>query len=245
MVKPRKPRKSTAASTPPSADGRRKRNLPADERRRVLLNAAAQLFSERGLTITVQALADRVHVTQPLIHRYFPTKADLIAAIRDLIQNAHWDPHLREILTDRTRTMEDRLLDFYGRYLPHIYRDTWYRGFWYAALADPTFAQTYLARVTHVLFTSIIDEVRFRFGYPSVKAVPVFEREIELVWGMHSTMVFVGIRRYVYHTPVSDDLDTTVLDQVNAYLMVAPKVLSQLMPAAVERKLQPRVRRAG
>jgi hypothetical protein len=96
-----------------------------------------------------------------------------------------------------------------------------------------------------VLFTSIIDEVRFRFGYPSVKAVPVFEREIELVWGMHSTMVFVGIRRYVYHTPVSDDLDTTVLDQVNAYLMVAPKVLSQLMPAAVERKLQPRVRRAG
>lgn len=245
MAKPRKPRKSPAKNTPPSTDGRRKRNLPADERRRILLDAAAQLFSERGLTITVQALADRVHVTQPLIHRYFPTKSDLIAAIRDRIQNAHWDPLLREILTDRSRTMEDRLVDFYGRYLPHIYRDAWYRGFWHAALADPSFAQMYLARVTRELLTSIIDEVRFRCGFPSIKTVPVFEREIELVWGMHSTMVFVGIRRYVYHTPVSDDLDTTVLDQVNAYLMVAPTVLRQLMPVSVERKLQPRIRRAG
>lgn len=243
MAKREKSPKRGGKNNANPTNGRAKRNLPADERRRLLLDAAMDLYSQKGLGITVQALADSVHVTQPLIHRYFPTKADLIGAIRDRIQNAHWDPTLRERLSDRTRPMEERLFDFYDRYLPHIYRDTWYRGFWYSALADPTFAQSYLAKVTRELLTSIVDEARFRFGYPSIKEVPVFEREIELVWGMHSTMVFVGIRRNVYHTPVSEDLDATVKDQVNAFLMVAPRVLQELMPAVVERKV--RVRRAG
>ena len=53
---------------------------------------------------------------------------------------------------------------------------------------------------------------------------------------MHSTMIFAGIRRYVYHTPVSHDDNTTVLDQMHAYLLVAPRVLEELMPAAAERK---------
>jgi len=228
-----------------SSSGQRKRNLPADERRRVLLDAAMELFSDRGLGITMQALADWVHVTQPLVHRYFPVKADLIAAIYDRIQNAHWDPIWKEILTDRTRPIDERISDFYGRYLPHIYGDIWYRGFWYAALAEPTFAQTYLAHVTRELLTSIINEVRIHFHYPPVATVPVFEREIELVWGMHSTMVFVGVRRYVYHAPVSDDVDTTVLDQLHAYLLVAPKVLRELMPVPADRKVQARIRTAG
>ena len=204
-----------------------------------------ELFSDRGLGITMQALADRVHVTQPLVHRYFPTRADLIAAICDRIQNAHWDPVWREILTDRSRPIAERIPYFYSLYLPHIYRDTWYRGFWYAALSDPTFAQTYLDHVTRELLTSMIDEVRAHFCYPSVDVVRPFAREFELVWGMHSTMVFAGIRRYVYHTPVSDDVDATVLDQVRAYLLVAPTVLGELMPASAERKVQARMRSAG
>ena len=245
MTKRKKSPEGGGENNSGSTSVRVKRNLPADERRRLLLDAAMEIFSQKGLGITVQALADSAHVTQPLIHRYFPTKADLIAAIRDRIQNAHWDPTLRDCLSDRTRPMEERLFDFYGRYLPHIYREPWYRGFWYAALADPTFAQAYLGKVTRELHTTIGDEARFRFGYPSISEVPVFEREIELVWGMHSTMVFVGIRRYVYHTPVSEDLDTTVRDQVHAYLMAAPRVLKELMPAATEGKAPVRLRRAG
>jgi AcrR family transcriptional regulator len=230
MARQRTAGRDEAATGPVSTSVRQKRNLPADERRRVLLDAATQLFSERGFGITMQALADRVHVTQPLVHRYFPTKADLIAAIRDRIHNAHWDPAWREVLADRSRPLGARLTDFYARYLPHIYRDTWYRSFWFAALADPTFGEVYLGRVTRDLLTTIIDEVRNQFGYHSVKCIPPFEREIELVWGMHSTMVFVGIRRYVYRIQVSDDIDTTVRDQIGAYLLVAPSVLQELMP---------------
>jgi hypothetical protein len=61
--------------------------------------------------------------------------------------------------------------------------------------------------------------------------VPATPREIELVWGMHSTHVFLGIRRYVYHTLVTPDLPTTVFDQMRAYLHVVPEVMAELMPA--------------
>ena len=197
-----------------------------------MLDAALDLFSEKGMGITIQALADRVGVTQPLVHRYFRTRADLIAGIREKIQFAHWDPGWREGLVDRSRPLQERILDFYGRYLPHIYSARWYRGFWYAALTDPSFAQEFLARVHDELLLSIVGEARVSFGFPDIERLPATPREIELVWGMHSTNVFIGIRRYVYQTEVSPDLPTTVRDQTRAYLHIVPEVMEELMPAA-------------
>jgi AcrR family transcriptional regulator len=234
-------RRRRATTNPPTRAARpktrRKRNLPAEERRRELLDAAYDLFSEKGMSITIQALADRVNVTQPLVHRYFPTRADLIAAIREKIQFAHWDPAWREVLTDRSRPLSDRILEFYDRYLPHIYSARWYRGFWYAALTDPTFAQEFLARVHEELLLSIIGEARHTFGYPDLASRPATPREIELVWGLHSTNVFIGIRRYVYLTEVSPDLRTTVFDQMRAYLHVVPEVMEELMPSMRSRPI--------
>jgi AcrR family transcriptional regulator len=217
------------AAAPPR---RAKRNLPAVERRRALLDAATEIFAECGLGITVQALADRVHVTQPLIHRYFPAKADLIAAIRDRIQNAHWDPAWRATITDRSRPLGERLSAFYGLYLPHIHNDVWYRGFMFASLADPGFAETYVTHVTDELLSPVVGEVRHEAGCPGFAEVPLLPREIELAWGMHSTMVFQGVRRYVYHSPIYSELNDTVRDQIAAYLLAAPRLLRELMPAA-------------
>jgi AcrR family transcriptional regulator len=235
MLKRRRREKNDPAKRAARPKTRRKRNLPAGERRRELLDAALDLFSEKGMSITIQALADRVNVTQPLVHRYFATRADLIAGIREKIQFAHWDPAWREVLTDRSRPLQERIADFYGRYLPHIYSARWYRGFWYAALTDPTFAQEFLARVHEELLLSIIGEARHKFGYPDLMCRPATPREIELVWGMHSTNIFIGIRRYVYQTSVSPDLQTTVLDQMRAYLHVVPEVMEELMPSTQSR----------
>jgi AcrR family transcriptional regulator len=96
------------AATPQS-----RRNLPAEKRKRELLDAAVELFAMRGTGITVQGLADRVNVTQPLVHRYFPTKADLIRSISRELREAHWDKTWREGLRDRSRPLEERIPDFY------------------------------------------------------------------------------------------------------------------------------------
>ena len=113
-----------------------RRNLPAEERRRALLDAAVDLFAGKGTGITVQELADRVMVTQPLVHRYFSTKADLIAAIHDALQSGHWDGSWQAVLADRHVPLDVRIQRFYLLYLPTVHRVEWLRGFLFAALED-------------------------------------------------------------------------------------------------------------
>jgi len=209
-----------------------RRNLPAHERKQVLLDAALNIFAQKGMGITVQELADRVMVTQPLVHRYFPAKTDLIAAIMDVLHNAHWDPQWKQMLTDRSQPLEERIVTFYRSYLPQIHNERWYRGFLFASLENPEFARSFIARMDEELFSVLIAETRNNFGFPSTRENPASEREIELVWGMHSTSVYVGVRRHVYHLEVSADIDTTIHDQVRAYLMIAPVVMRELMPSA-------------
>jgi AcrR family transcriptional regulator len=53
----------------------------AERNRRRLLDAATQLFRERGLEVGVGEIAERAQVGRGTLFRNFPTKEDLIAAI--------------------------------------------------------------------------------------------------------------------------------------------------------------------
>lgn len=219
---------------------RKRRNLPYDMRAQEILDAALQLFAERGYDFTLQELADRIGVTQPLLHRYFATKADLIAACRQELMRGHWKPEWRDMLSDRSRPLAARMTDFYADYLPRIYRRFWYRGFVFAAMADPSFAQAYLNQVTAEILDTIVEEARHDFGYPTTAEVPIHGRENELVWGMHATFAFLGKRHFIYDIPMPADLPATVRDQVDGYLVMVPNVMAELMP-----KRRPVARRAS
>src|SRR6059058_1418190 len=53
----------------------------AERNRRRLLNAAAEVFGERGLDVGVAEIAQRAGVGRGTLFRNFPAKEDLIAAI--------------------------------------------------------------------------------------------------------------------------------------------------------------------
>jgi len=58
--------------------------LSKAERRKAIVDAAAQLFSERGFRgVTTKDLARAVGVTEPVLYEHFQTKRDLYAAIID------------------------------------------------------------------------------------------------------------------------------------------------------------------
>ncbi|MDH6264655.1 AcrR family transcriptional regulator [Rhizobium sp. SG_E_25_P2] len=210
----------------PTATGPR-RNLPAHERRQELLEAAIDIYSQKGMAITVQELADRVHVTQPLVHRYFPTKLDLLSAISDVVQNGHWDARWREILIDQTAPLIERLDAFYSYYLPIIYKPRWFRAFMFLSLSDPTFAQAYLKKFKDTLFSEIVEGARLQYGFPSTQDRAATEREYELVWSMHSSLIYAGIRFCIYEMPPVADMQIVMKDQVKAYLALAKDVIPQ------------------
>jgi AcrR family transcriptional regulator len=65
----------------PMEDGTRRLRADAERNRRRLLEAASEMFSERGLDVGVAEIAQRAGVGRGTLFRHFPAKEDLIAAI--------------------------------------------------------------------------------------------------------------------------------------------------------------------
>ena len=62
----------------------RPRRLPADERRRTIVQAALRVFSSSSYAgSTTAEIAREAGVSEPLLYRHFPSKRDLWAACLD------------------------------------------------------------------------------------------------------------------------------------------------------------------
>jgi AcrR family transcriptional regulator len=77
-----KEERSMSAEAEQAGGVRLTRKLQAQARRAQILEAAVRLFAQYGYDGTsTRQIAQAVHITEGLIFHYFPTKADLLAAI--------------------------------------------------------------------------------------------------------------------------------------------------------------------
>lgn len=70
-----------SSTTHPHGAPRRALRADAERNRRLILDAAAALFAERGLDVGVAEIAERAGVGSGTLFRRFPTKGDLIVAV--------------------------------------------------------------------------------------------------------------------------------------------------------------------
>lgn len=96
---------------------RRRTRLPAPERRRLILEAAAELFAQRGFDAgSIDAIGERVGISGPAIYRHFPRKQDIVIALLDdaigraleearAAEHEAADPHAR--LVEASRRLAD------------------------------------------------------------------------------------------------------------------------------------------
>lgn len=81
--------------------------LRAEERRRQLLETAAEVFAQRGFHgTTTRALADAAGITEPILYQHFDNKLDLFTTLirevgREVI--AGWQARLEEAPTPEAR----------------------------------------------------------------------------------------------------------------------------------------------
>src|SRR5580692_2098682 len=94
----------SAVATIDGASQPRRQRADAERNRRALIDAAVEVFGERGLDATVAEVAARAGVGQGTAFRHFPTKEHLIAAtVRDMLdritatatQLLEEDPHVQ------------------------------------------------------------------------------------------------------------------------------------------------------
>ena len=213
-----------AASDPVGGRAARRRRLPAAERERQIVEAAARFFAEHGFGGQTRELARGIGITHSAIFRYFPSKEALIDRVYEHVYVSRWNPDWTGLIRDRSQPIEARLLRFYREYAERIFDYVWVRIFVFSGLKGYDLAPRYLAIVRDRLIHPICAELRAELDLPSPEARPLSEREAEAVWALHGKVFYLAIRKFVYGWPIPADLDQTLADDVRIFLAGFPGV---------------------
>lgn len=169
--------------------------LPPAERRAQILAKASDFFAEYGLTGQTRALAAACGVAQRLLYRYFPSKSALLDEVyRETIVSpfkAVWLVQLR----DRSRPIEQRLLDFYENYYATVLTRKWMRLFLYASLAEASMAPDYISAIVFDLLETIVRETAHE-QQVELPTDPGLMREVG--WMLHGAVSHLAIRQHLY-----------------------------------------------
>ncbi len=199
-------------------------------RREQILKAAIAYFAEVGFSGQTRELSRRIGVSQALIYRYFPSKADLIDEVFESVFIKKWNPDWIMGLRDRKVPLRDRLVHFYMQYSTVTYNSEWLRIYMFAGLAGMGWNRNYLDFVRRKLLTVICGEVRhsvvgMRSGLPSRAISP---REIEMVWNLHGSMFHWAVRCNIFNNESTVPFKVRAEDAVDLFLAGSAEVYSRM-----------------
>jgi AcrR family transcriptional regulator len=201
---------------PPRRVRRKQKRLSPEDRRKEFVAKATEFFAEEGFGGGTRDLARRLGVTQPLLYRYFPSKGDLIKEVYRTVYLEPLDTGWEALLTDRSRPLRDRLMEFYRGYTNVLFTRRWIRIYLYSGLKGLDINRWYVGVVRDKILTRIIRECRHDLGLPA-QSKPTAP-EIELAWVFHSGIFYYGVRKYIYESPVLGDQEQMIRDALDAFL---------------------------
>jgi AcrR family transcriptional regulator len=206
--------------------------MPPEQRERAIVRAAIALFAEQGFGAHTRELAKRLGITQPLLYRYFPSKEALIERVYEEVFLRRWDPGWEDLLDDATRPLQQLLTDFYRDYARAILNYEWIRLFLFAGLRGVDYNARYQKALRERIFSRVIRLLRAANRLPPVDKFPIAEGEYELVWSLHASIFYLGVRKWVYGLPIPTDIDADIGARVTAFLHGAPAAMRGLAAKA-------------
>ncbi|MDR3439315.1 TetR/AcrR family transcriptional regulator [Telmatospirillum sp.] len=213
-----------------SGNGHRKR-LPRAERERLIVEEAVRFFAEVGFEGQTRALAERLGVTQPLLYRYFADKEALIERVFDEVFLRRWRPEWETLLSDRSRPLSDRLIDFYQNYCRTIFTPEWIRIFMFAGLKGEIVNKRYFDIVFNNVLKPFCTELRHDMGLPTIDEKPISEAEVDLAWALHGSISYIALRKWIYKLSVPDNVDPLIAVSVSAFMQGSGDALKQIVAA--------------
>jgi AcrR family transcriptional regulator len=151
-----------------------------------------------------------------LLYRYFPSKGDLIKEVYRTVYLEPLETGWDRLLTDRSRPLRDRLLEFYRGYTNVLFTRKWIRIYLYSGLKGLDINRRYVRMVRDKILTRIIRECRHEMGL-AVQSKPTAP-ELELAWVFHSGIFYHGVRKYIYESPVLENREQMISDALDAFL---------------------------
>jgi AcrR family transcriptional regulator len=199
------------------------RRLTPQAREEQIVMKAIQHFATHGFSGSTRELARQLGVTQPLLYRYFPNKEALIDRVYDEVYQ--WDSRWEELIKDRSVELKPRLVSFYTSYASVILRREWIRIFIFAGLTREGINDKYLAKLRERVFLPVIDEIRHSHGLPPSNDAANRETDLELIWSLHASIFYIGVRKWIYDLPITDDIDGLIERLIDSFLYGSPHAL--------------------
>lgn len=202
------------------------RRLSPEVREKQIVQKAIEHFATCGFSGSTRELARQLDITQPLLYRYFPSKEALIDRVYDEVYQ--WDASWETVIKDRSQPLQERLVRFYTSYANVILRREWIRIFVFAGLTREGINDRYLAKLRERVFIPVIAEIRHAHGLAPSSGETINEKELELIWSLHASIFYIGVRKWIYDLPVTEDIDALIEQMVDAFLNGGPHVLAQV-----------------
>ncbi len=222
------PKDDLNVSKPPAKTAKRQR-LSRSAREQQIIEEAVRYFAEVGFGGQTRDLARRLGISQSLLFRYFPTKDAIIARVYQEVYVQRWNPDWEDILQDRDRPLGDRLVQFYQEYTAAIFEYEWVRIFVFSGITGVTLYQDYIKLIRDRVLKRVCVELRDHCDLPGPAAKAITQREIDLAWGLHGSIFYIAIRKFIYGYETRDNFDQYIQDSINTWINGIPDTLSEIL----------------
>ena len=204
----------------------KRQRLPPEDRAQQILTGAISYFAERGFDGQTRELTSRLGISKGLLYRYFPGKDALIERVYEEVFIGRWDPHWDLLIADRSIDLLPRLKAFYVQYaVKMLHNYEWVRIYLLSGIAGASINRRFSNFVAQHVFGPVLNELRFEFKHPDIKKKPPSESEMELMWGLHGAIFYIGVRKWIYHVEVPVDAESAVALLVDGLYENASKLL--------------------
>jgi AcrR family transcriptional regulator len=206
--------------------------LSREARERLIVDGAIRFFAEVGFGGQTRELARQLGMSQSLLFKYFPTKSDLIDRVYEEVYLSRWNPYWEVLLENKQIPLRQRLLKFYSEYARRIMDYYWIRIFLYAGLLGSEINKNYLDLLRARIIYKICQAVRNEAGVPKLSDDELSERDLQLVWALQGSILYLAIQRHVYRNLSDDGIDAIIEDRVDAFLKGALSVVERAAEAS-------------
>jgi AcrR family transcriptional regulator len=201
--------------------------LTREARERLIVDGAIRLFAEVGFGGQTRELARQLGMSQSLLFKYFPTKDDLIDRVYEEVYLSRWNPYWEVLLANNKIPLRQRLVRFYSEYARRIMDYHWIRIFLYAGLLGSEINKNYLDLLRTRIIYKICHAMRDEAGLPRLSDNKFSERELQLVWALQGSILYLAVQRHVYRNLADEGIDAIIEDRVDAFLNGALSVLGR------------------
>lgn len=174
-----------------------RRRKSGNERRLEIVGVAARLFASHGFSVSTRKISEQLGITQAALYKHFSSKDELIAEVFRVLYLEDRPSDFSQILNGSSEPLVERLSLAYISFFNGI-SETSMKLFHRASYDGLEIVRQYSPHLDERILWPVLSNLRVEADLPTLDQRAASWEERELALMLHSTIVFLGIRKFVY-----------------------------------------------